>query len=209
MGQAPSTDKPAVPTEPAEHGQSVLRVEQIQATALPVSPGGASFDQAVARLLPLDRMQRERDSLRAAYAAAKPYPHIVVDGFFDEAVLDRIVTEFPKHDGRDWISWDTRNELKQTSRGIGGLSPFTQLFFMQLCSEPFLEHIRYITGFPDLVLDPLFHGGRLRGTGCSPIQSRCPLSDNERDVAWLSVSAHLPRQPHAQVDLRLLLDSGP
>ncbi|MGA7384849.1 MAG: 2OG-Fe(II) oxygenase [Methylocella sp.] len=120
-----------------------------------------AFDQVVATLLPLARMQRERDSLRAAYAAGRPYPHIVVDGFFDEAVLDRIVIEFPKRDGRDWITWDTTNELKQTSRGIGGLSPFTQLFFMQLCSEPFLEHIRYITGLPDLVLDPLFHGGGL------------------------------------------------
>ena len=120
-----------------------------------------AFDQVVATLLPLARMQRERDFLRAAYAAGRPYPHIVVDGFFDEAVLDRIVIEFPKRDGRDWITWDTTNELKQTSRGIGGLSPFTQLFFMQLCSEPFLEHIRYITGLPDLVLDPLFHGGGL------------------------------------------------
>lgn len=145
MDQAPSTGKPAVPTELAEHGQS--RVEQIQT--------------AVARLLPLDRMQRERDCLRAAYAAAKPYPHIVVDGFFDEAMLDLIVSEFPKRDARDWISWDTPNELKQTSRGISGLLPFTQLFFLQLCSEPFLEHIRYITGFPDLAFDPLFHGGGL------------------------------------------------
>jgi hypothetical protein len=121
----------------------------------------ASFDEAVARFLPLARMQRERDSLRAAYATAKPYPHIVMDGFFDEAALDRIATEFPKGDRRDWINYDTPHEIKQTSRGIGGLPPFTQLFFLQLCSEPYLEHIRYITGFSDLVLDPLFHGGGL------------------------------------------------
>src|SRR5262245_53625812 len=144
-----------LPIRSEHEGDNPIR----EATVMPVSAAGASFDRAVVRFLPLDRMQREGEALRAAYAAAKPYPHIVMDGFFDEAVLDRIVTEFPKHDERDWIDYDTRHELKQTSRGIGGLSPFTQLVFMQLCSAAFLKHIRYITGFSDLVSGPLSHGG--------------------------------------------------
>lgn len=121
----------------------------------------ASFDQTVTKFLPLDRMRRERDSLRSAYEAAKPYSHVVMDGFFDEVLLDRIVTDFPRRDSRDWINYDTPHETKQTSRGIAGLSPFTQLLFLQLCSESFLQHIRYITGFSDLVMDPIFHGGGL------------------------------------------------
>src|SRR5262245_45856340 len=94
------------------------------------------FDQAVEKMLPLARMQRERDSLRASYRAAKPYPHVVMDGFFDEEVLDRMIADFPKGGARDWITWATTSERKQTSRGIIQLSPFTQQFFMQLCSEP-------------------------------------------------------------------------
>jgi hypothetical protein len=119
------------------------------------------FYQAVEKMLPLARMQRERGSLRASYLASKPYPHVVVDGFFDEDVLDQTVADFPRREERDWNTWATVSERKQTSRGITQLSPFTQMFFLQLCSEPFLEHLRYITGFPDLVMDPLFHGGGL------------------------------------------------
>jgi hypothetical protein len=85
----------------------------------------------------------------------------VIDGLFDANVLDRIVAEFPKTAERDWITYDTVHEIKQTSRGLAGLSPFTQLFFLQLCSEPFLQAIRDITGFPDLIPDPLFQGGGL------------------------------------------------
>jgi hypothetical protein len=94
-----------------------------------------SFEHDLSGILPLGRMGRDRESFRAAYGTAKPYPHVVMDGLFDEAVLDRVVAEFPKRDGRDWINYDNPNELKQTSRGIFGLSPFTQLLCLQLFSR--------------------------------------------------------------------------
>jgi hypothetical protein len=126
-----------------------------------VSADDTSFDQIVRRMLPLAQLQRERETLRTTYLGAKPYSHVVMDGFFDEEILDRTIAEFPEREARDWISYETVHESKQTSRGISQLSPFTQLFFLQLCSEPFLEHIRHITGFADLLMDPLFHGGGL------------------------------------------------
>lgn len=121
----------------------------------------AGFDEAVSRMVPIDRLMAERDALRARYLSAKPYPHLVLDGWFDEAILDRITAEFPSGPRRDWISYDTVNEIKQTSRGTTGLPAFTQAFFQQACSEPFLEALRRITGHDDLVMDPLQHGGGL------------------------------------------------
>jgi 2OG-Fe(II) oxygenase superfamily len=141
-------------------------------------------------MLPLARMQRERDSLKATYLAAKPYPHVVMDGLFEEEVLDRTVTDFPQRKARDWITYETKHESKQTSRGITQLSPFTQLFFLQLCSEPFLEHIRYITGFPDLLMDPLFHGGGLH--------------ESVRG-AWLNIHADWTKHPSLPLTRRLNL----
>lgn len=123
--------------------------------------GHASFDDTVSSMLPLERLARERDNLRASYEAARPYPHIVMDGFFDPAVLDRAVEEFPDPDRRDWSRFDTDAEIKETSRGIANLTPFTQMLMLQLCSEPFLEHIRYITGIKDLIWDPMFFGAGL------------------------------------------------
>jgi hypothetical protein len=121
-----------------------------------------SFDATVSGLLPaLALPPAERARLRDSYAAMKPYPHLVHDGLFPDWVLDRVVEEFPAPGTRDWIKWDTNHELKQTSRGLTGLSPFTQLFLLELCSEPFLRFMRELTGYDDLVADPLFHGGGL------------------------------------------------
>src|SRR4030095_112277 len=99
-----------------------------------ILPVANAFDRTVESMLPLARMQRERDSLKAAYLAAQPYPHVVMDGFVEEEVLDRTVTNFPEPEARDWITYETKHESKQTSRGITQLSPFTQLVFLQLCS---------------------------------------------------------------------------
>jgi hypothetical protein len=155
-----------------------------------VAEDGWSFDRVVERSLPLARLQRERDALRDAYQAAKPYPHVVMDGFFDEEFLERTITDFPRREDRDWITWETKHESKQTSRGISNLPPFTQLFFMQLCSDAFLEHIQYITGFNDLVMDPLFHGGGLH--------------ESVRG-GWLNIHADWTKHPSLPLTRRLNL----
>jgi hypothetical protein len=120
-----------------------------------------SFDATVRRMLPLERLERERNRLRSAYVAAEPYPHLIVDGLWDPAVLDRIVAEYPRRGQRDWNAYDTAHELKETSRGLFGLAPFTQLFFALVCSPRFLGLLGEITGEHDLVADPLHHGGGL------------------------------------------------
>jgi hypothetical protein len=127
----------------------------------PVLGEAESFDGAVSRMLPLVRLEREKDRLKAQYDAAKPYPHLVIDGLWDPAVLERIIAEFPRKGQRDWVQYETTHELKQTSRGLFGLSPFTQLFMMEVCSPRFLKLMGEVTGHQDLVADPLFHGGGL------------------------------------------------
>lgn len=121
----------------------------------------AGFDEVADRMLPMARLRQQQDAVRDRYRAASPFPYAVLDGAFDPAVLDRIAAEFPSRGGRDWLSYDTANEIKQTSRGILGLTPFTQTFFWQLCSDPFMAWLREVTGFADLTVDPLFHGGGL------------------------------------------------
>jgi len=120
-----------------------------------------SFDGIAGRMLPIERLEREKGRLLETYMAAKPYPHLVVDGLWDSEVLTRIISEFPRKSQRDWVSYETTHELKQTSRGLFGLSPFTQLFMMEVCSPRFLRVLGEITGHQDLVADPLFHGGGL------------------------------------------------
>lgn len=120
---------------------------------------GAGFDGAVARMAPVDRLMAEKDALRARYLAAEPFPHLVLDGFFDPGVLDRVAAEFPDKGGRDWLSYDTVNEIKQTSRGAVDLPAFSQTFLWRLCAPPMVRFLREVSGQADLCVDPLFHGG--------------------------------------------------
>ena len=119
------------------------------------------FDSVVARMIPIDRLMAAKDELRTQFQAGKPYPHVVIDNFFDPEILRRLIADFPSQGGRDWIQYDTENEIKTTSRGIADLSLFTQAFFLQICAEPMMDWLRYVTGHADLVPDPLFHGGGL------------------------------------------------
>ena len=42
--------------------------------------------------LPLQRMRESASAARAAYAHAKPFPHIIFDDFFEPALLDMVLT---------------------------------------------------------------------------------------------------------------------
>ncbi len=119
------------------------------------------FDAAVQRMVPVEKLLAAKERFREQFLAGKPYPHVIIDNFFDPEVLARVTGDFPSQSGRDWIKYDTENEIKQTSRGIADLSAFTQTFFMQMCAEPMMGFLRDVTGHQDLVADPLFHGGGL------------------------------------------------
>lgn len=127
----------------------------------PARGADEGFDATMRRMLPLDQLELEKNRLRNTYVAAKPYPNLIIDGLWDPAVLDRIVAEFPRKGQRDWNAYESPHELKEASRGLFGLAPFTQLFFMQVCSARFLRLLGEITGHHDLVADPLHHGGGL------------------------------------------------
>jgi hypothetical protein len=51
--------------------------------------------------------------LRAEYAAASPYPHIVIPNFFNEAILSKLADEFPPADDPAWHIYDNPMESKK------------------------------------------------------------------------------------------------
>ena len=109
----------------------------------------------------LKRLKDESQFLKKSYAAAQPYPHLVIDDLFEPQLLDRLVAEYPQENSRDWLVWDTNHELKTTSKGIDGLSAFTQLFCLWLNSSDVIKTVESIVGISNLVGDPLFHGAGL------------------------------------------------
>ena len=107
------------------------------------------------------RLTKDSESFKQEYNQGKPYPHLVIDDLFEPELLDRLVAEFPNSQNRDWITWATTNELKSTSRGINGLSMFSQLMCLWLSSSEFIGAVQPIVGMDNLVGDPLFHGAGL------------------------------------------------
>lgn len=119
------------------------------APAPPASPSRAEIPP------PLKARRRE---LAAEFQAARPFKHLVIDGFFHPAFCERLCAEFPPYD-------DARFRNEHNHRGkahherIAKLGPaFAELdaFFR---SKDFLGFVSELTGIPDLLFDPEYFGG--------------------------------------------------
>lgn len=106
-------------------------------------------------------LDEKADGLREGYGAAKPFPHAVIDNFFPEKVLCRILKEFPGPKSIPWIEFNTEKEKKLGSPSEDSFGPYTRNFLSQLNSGVFLEFLQKVTGIDRLIPDPYFTGGGL------------------------------------------------
>lgn len=113
--------------------------------------------------LPLRRMKQALvdESAHAKYLAARPFPHIVFDNFFDPALLEHVLEEFPKPGAIPWQRFDNEREIKLASATESSFGPVTRLLLYHLNSITFLEFLGQVTGIPNLIGDPSFEGGGL------------------------------------------------
>jgi len=58
-------------------------------------------------------------SAYSKYINAKPFPHLVLDNFFDPQIVDSVLAEFPQPDAIRWQNFDNAREIKQRLRDIG------------------------------------------------------------------------------------------
>ena len=100
--------------------------------------------------------------LRAQYQSADPFPHIVMDGLFDDHVLDRIVAEFPKPDEMRWMTFDSPTEKKLGYyHEHSTITPAIRAFLDALNGFETLLFLEELTGIEGLIPDPYFGGGGL------------------------------------------------
>ena len=122
------------------------------------SAGGGS---GIRELLPYERMKEITQSKSREYGNAQPYPHIVIDGFFDDWILDTILNEFPSPGDKSWDRHDIPEEVKLQSKNERFIPMFTRQFLYALNSASFLKFLEELTGIEKLVGDPQFEGGGL------------------------------------------------
>jgi Rps23 Pro-64 3,4-dihydroxylase Tpa1-like proline 4-hydroxylase len=101
------------------------------------------------------------ESRREAYAAAQPFPHVVIDDFLPDEVLDDVLAEFPSPQQADWFAFDSPTERKLATKDDSTMGEATRHLLAELNSAPVIDFLERMTGIEGLVPDPHFTGGGL------------------------------------------------
>ena len=101
------------------------------------------------------------DRTRRAYAEGRPYPHLVLDGFFSDDLLDACAREFPRPDQIEWIHYSDADQEKLEARYELQIPPLTRRLIYELNGQLFLRWLSAVTGIPGLISDPYLEGGGL------------------------------------------------
>lgn len=106
--------------------------------------------------------------LHDGYAAAKPFPHAVIDNFLPDDIAEAVHEAFPQPDAPFWLDWKKRDTVHQPlKQGIGtagrlaGAPPVIHNAMSAFNSYPFINFLEKLTGIEGLIPDPHLHGGGL------------------------------------------------
>ena len=126
------------------------------------------------------------------YANAEPFPHIILDNFFNEDLLKKVIYEFPNN--LDKIGIDNDADPQKNKFTLNDSSKFgnnTKTFFNFTNSYEFINFLNKISGIKEpLVSDPYFVGGGLHEL---------------RNGGYLNIHSDFNRHPKMKLDRRLNL----
>lgn len=91
------------------------------------------------------------------YQSAEPYPHICIDNFLDERVLNNVLSDLRDLPPNE-ASYARAQENKKSAYLPERLPEFTKDLFYALNSRPFLLFLEDMTGISGLIPDPFFFG---------------------------------------------------
>ena len=97
----------------------------------------------------------------ASFRTATPFPHVVLDDFLPEAVVDGVLSEFPRPGGTGWATYDNDNERKLGVEDETRFGARTRQLLHQFNGSAFLTCLEGLTGIEGLIPDPHFRGGGL------------------------------------------------
>ncbi|HEY3990285.1 MAG TPA: 2OG-Fe(II) oxygenase [Acidobacteriaceae bacterium] len=99
------------------------------------------------------------ENLHAKYLAAKPFPHLVLDGLFSDDAMDELVHEIPSLRDDRWVHHDEKRLAKSNLRSAVDLGEIGYQHLSFLHSAAFLYLLAELTGIWHLVPDPYLSGG--------------------------------------------------
>jgi hypothetical protein len=113
-------------------------------------------------LLDLDSLEAQLPELAARYAAAEPFPHIVLEDVLPSAALSEAYAEFPRIPDDAWTNYLHLNERKYANTRLDTWGPTLRAVADELASDRFVAFLSALTGIEGLRPDAdLMDGGGL------------------------------------------------
>jgi hypothetical protein len=99
----------------------------------------------------------------AAFAAASPFPHVVLDGFLPADVADRLAAEF-EDGGPTWQAYHHVNEKKLVASDVATMGPTARAVIAACHAGAFVSALETVVGAGGLRGDPELDGAGLQQT---------------------------------------------
>lgn len=87
-----------------------------------------------------------------------PFPHAVIDNFFDREIATTLESEFPAYEAEDWFIYENPVEVKRAQNNWNRFPPATYRALAHLTSAEFTDQLSKYLGVT-LFADPGLHGG--------------------------------------------------
>ncbi len=143
------------------------------------------MDLTTQPLLDLDRLESELPALAERYAAADPYPHIVLDDVLGEATLEAVYQEFERIPDGTWTNYLHLNERKYANTRIDTWGPVLRALADELSSERFVSFVSSLTGIEGLLPDDIMDGGGLhRSMAGGFLNVHADFTAHHRNPRW-------------------------
>ncbi len=108
-----------------------------------------------------EKLKQLSEKYYDSYVNAEPFPHVVIDNFFEEAALDDVLSEFPEPDHPYWGRFDSNVQTKLASKDASETPDIPAHFLAELNSAAFVNFLSELTGIEGLIPDPHLSGGGL------------------------------------------------
>jgi hypothetical protein len=116
-------------------------------------------------LVAADRTLDDADRLRQEFAAARPFPHVVIEDVLTPDARS-LASAFPPIDWGDWHRYpDEYQRVKMICKDIEQIPAPLKALIGELSSPSFLGFLERISGIDALLTDPYLEGGGLHCSG--------------------------------------------
>ncbi len=115
----------------------------------------------------LNHFLQKKDQIKShltTYNTAEPFPHIVIDDFLPLEVAERILTNFPDKNFKDFNQPDYKKfqqkKLGQVQKSyFVNIDPWLRYILYEFNSMAFLDYLENLTGIKGLIPDAHYQGG--------------------------------------------------